>query len=95
MKASTSALTRRVARATPRRHGTRRQLGARPIRDAAYAIKGVLSAIAQEVQSVIPEAVRRGSDGYLRVYYDKLGLKFRTYRDWLSAGTKIPIGPSR
>ena len=50
MKASTSALTRQVARATPRR-GTRRQLGARRIRDAAYAIKGVLSAITQEVQS--------------------------------------------
>jgi Chaperone of endosialidase len=58
--------------------------------DAAY-----VGVIAQEVQAVIPEAVRRGSDGYLRVYYDKLGLKFRTYRDWLSAGTKIPIGPSR
>jgi hypothetical protein len=46
--------------------------------------------IAQEVQAVRPDAVTRGNDGYLRVYYDKLGLKFRTYRDWLSSGAQIP-----
>jgi hypothetical protein len=34
--------------------------------------------------------VTRGSDGYLRVYYEKLGLKFRTWRDWLGAGARIP-----
>ena len=38
----------------------------------------------------MPDAVTRGSDGYLRVYYDRLGLKFRTYRDWLAAGAQIP-----
>jgi hypothetical protein len=32
------------------------------------------------VQALMPDAVTRGSDGYLRVIYDKLGLKFRTYR---------------
>jgi len=46
--------------------------------------------IAQEVESVKPEAVTRGEDGYLRVYYDKLGLKFRTYKEWLADGAKIP-----
>jgi len=46
--------------------------------------------VAQEVESVKPEAVTRGSDGYLRVYYDKLGLKFRTYSDWLAGGARIP-----
>jgi hypothetical protein len=35
--------------------------------------------MAQEVQTVMPAAVLRGSDGYLRVFYDKLGLKFQTY----------------
>jgi hypothetical protein len=35
--------------------------------------------MAQEVQTVMPSAVLRGSDGYLRVSYDKLGLKFQTY----------------
>jgi hypothetical protein len=29
-------------------------------------------------------------DGYLRVYYEKLGLKFQTYRDWLASGAQIP-----
>jgi len=46
--------------------------------------------MAQEVQALIPGAVIRGSDGYLRVYYEKLGLKFRTYRDWLASGAQIP-----
>lgn len=47
--------------------------------------------MAQEVESVVPEAVTRGSDGYLQVRYETLGLTFRTYRDWLAAGAKIPV----
>jgi hypothetical protein len=45
----------------------------------------------------MPEAVTRGSDGYLRVYYHKLGLTFRTYRDWFAGGAQIPTrsGESR
>ena len=31
----------------------------------------------------MPDAVVRGRDGYLRVFYDKLGLKFETYDHWL------------
>jgi hypothetical protein len=42
------------------------------------------------VEAVRPDAVTHGSDGYLRVYYDKLGLKFRTYEDWLAGGAQIP-----
>jgi hypothetical protein len=38
----------------------------------------------------MPQAVTRGSDGYLRVYYEKLGLKLRTYSDWLAGDAKIP-----
>ena len=53
--------------------------------DRAYV--GVM---AQEVQAVMPEAVTQGSDGYLRVYYDKLGVKFQTYKAWLATGAKIP-----
>ncbi len=52
--------------------------------------KAYVGVMAQEVEQVVPGAVTRGSDGYLRVYYDKLGLKFRTYSDWLAAGAKIP-----
>ena len=46
--------------------------------------------LAQEVQKVRPEAVVRGSDGYLRVHYDQLGLKFQTYRLWTASGAQIP-----
>jgi hypothetical protein len=52
--------------------------------------KGYVGVIAQEVQAVIPDAVTRGGDGYLRVYYDKLGLKLRVYHDWLASGAQIP-----
>jgi hypothetical protein len=52
--------------------------------------KAYVGVMAQEVQRLTPEAVTRGSDGYLRVYYEKLGLTFRTYRNWLAAGAQIP-----
>jgi hypothetical protein len=47
--------------------------------------------IAQEVQTVMPDAVTRGQDGYLRVRYDKLGLPFQTYDQWIGSGAHIPI----
>jgi hypothetical protein len=52
--------------------------------------KAYVGVMAQEVLAVLPDAVTRGSDGYLRVYYDRLGLKFHTYHDWLAAGGRIP-----
>jgi Protein of unknown function (DUF3300) len=52
--------------------------------------KAYVGVIAQEVQAVVPDAVTRGGDGYLRVYYEKLGLKFRSYHDWLAGGAQIP-----
>ncbi len=52
--------------------------------------KPYVGVIAQEVQNLMPQAVIRGSDGYLRVDYEKLGLKFRTYDDWLAIGGAIP-----
>jgi hypothetical protein len=55
--------------------------------------KPYVGVIAQEVQSLVPEAVTRGSDGYLRVHYEQLGLKFRSYTDWLARGAKIPTPP--
>jgi hypothetical protein len=42
--------------------------------------------IAQEVAQIAPEAVTRGRDGYLRVYYDKLGVKFQRYDQWRASG---------
>jgi hypothetical protein len=55
--------------------------------------KTYVGVLAQEVQRVMPQAVTRGSDGYLRVYYDKLGLTMRTYGDWLASGANIPARP--
>jgi hypothetical protein len=52
--------------------------------------KVYVGVIAQEAQSVMPGAVTRGDDGYLRVDYQKLGIKFLTYRDWLAGGAQIP-----
>jgi hypothetical protein len=52
--------------------------------------KAYVGVMAQEVQAVRPDAVTRGGDGYLRVYYGRLGLQFRSYRDWLAAGAQIP-----
>jgi hypothetical protein len=34
--------------------------------------------------------VARGRDGYLRVRYDKLGVKFQTYEAWIAAGARVP-----
>jgi Protein of unknown function (DUF3300)/Chaperone of endosialidase len=54
--------------------------------DRAYV--GVM---AQEVQTIMPEAVVRGRDGYLNVAYDKLGLKLETYDRWIASGARIPV----
>lgn len=51
--------------------------------------KAYVGVIAQEVQTVMPGAVRRGRDGYLRVFYDKLGLKFDTYDHWFASGAQV------
>ena len=47
--------------------------------------------IAQEVERVRPEAVSRDREGYLRVRYDLLGLKFETYQQWLASGAQVPV----
>ena len=38
--------------------------------------------VAQEVEAIRPDAVTRGADGYLRVAYGRLGLRFMTWSDW-------------
>ena len=54
--------------------------------------KAYVGVMAQEVQTVMPTAVLRGSDGYLRVFYDKLGLKFQSYDQWTASGARVPAG---
>jgi uncharacterized protein DUF3300/endosialidase-like protein len=53
--------------------------------DRAY-----VGVIAQEVQQVMPQAVVRDREGYLRVYYDKIGVKFQSYEHWLASGARLP-----
>ena len=53
--------------------------------DQAY-----VGVVAQEVQTIVPEAVARARDGYLMVFYDKLGLKLQTYERWIASGARIP-----
>ncbi len=52
--------------------------------------KAYVGVVAQEVQAIRPDAVVRGPEGYLRVFYDKLGLKFQTYDEWISSGARLP-----
>jgi len=47
--------------------------------------------MAQEVQTVMPQAVVRDRDGYLRVFYEKLGIKFQSYEQWIASGARVPI----
>ena len=54
--------------------------------------KAYVGVMAQEVQQVMPGAVARGRDGYLRVYYDQLGVTFESYARWLGSGAQVPRG---
>jgi Ricin-type beta-trefoil lectin domain/Chaperone of endosialidase len=46
--------------------------------------------MAQEVQEIVPRAVSRGSDGYLQVDYDRLGLRFMTWDEWTQRHGAMP-----
>ena len=56
--------------------------------DRAYV--GVM---AQEVETVMPEAVVHDRDGSLRVLYDRLGIKFQTYDEWIARAPGYRPGP--
>ena len=45
--------------------------------------KVYVGVLAQEVQQVMPQAVVQGTDGYLRVFYEKLGVRFDSYDHWI------------
>jgi hypothetical protein len=42
--------------------------------------------MAQEVQKIVPRAVSRDRDGFLRVDYDQLGIGFMTWDDYVARG---------
>jgi hypothetical protein len=52
--------------------------------------KAYVGVIAQEVQTVEPEAVVVGRDGYFRVLYGRLGFKMQTYDQWIASGARVP-----
>jgi hypothetical protein len=52
--------------------------------------KAYVGVMAQEVQNSSPEAVVRGRDRYLRVFYEKIGVKFQSYDRWIASGARIP-----
>ena len=54
--------------------------------------KAYVGVIAQEVQAIMPQAVTRDRDGYLRVLYDKLSVTFQTYDHWIESGARVPTG---
>ncbi len=54
--------------------------------------KTYVGVMAQEVQTVLPGAVLRGGDGYLRVFYDQVGVRFQSYHRWVQAGARVPAG---
>ena len=56
--------------------------------------KAYVGVMAQEVQDLVPGAVVRGTDGYLRVYYEQLGFKMQTYDEWVASGSKLPATPA-
>src|SRR6478609_6319292 len=58
-----------------------------------YSEKAYVGVMAHEVQKVAPQAVRRGRDGYLRVFYEQLGLGFQTYKQWIASGAHLPTAP--
>ena len=45
--------------------------------------------MAQEVEKVMPEAVARGADGYLRVDYQRLGLRLMTWHEWTESSKAV------
>lgn len=53
--------------------------------------------MAQQVRAIAPEAVAPGSDGYLRVNYERLGLRLQTWDEWAAAGnlTSVLDSPAR
>jgi hypothetical protein len=52
--------------------------------------KAYVGVMAQEAQTAMPQAVARDRDGYLRVFYDRLGVTFQTYDHWITSGAKVP-----
>jgi hypothetical protein len=49
--------------------------------------------MAQDVQQIEPGAVWRDQDGYFVVDYDRIGVKFMTWKQWLRTGASSLSSP--
>ena len=50
--------------------------------------KVYVGVLAQEVERVMPDAVRRAPDGYLQVNYARVGVPMMTWDQWVEAGQR-------
>jgi len=50
--------------------------------------KVYVGVIAQEVERVMPDAVRRAPNGYLQVNYARVGVPMMTWEEWVEAGRR-------
>ena len=57
--------------------------------------KTYVGVMAQEVQMIKPDAVKRDRDGYFNVNYDRLGIKFQSYQRWVTSGAHVPATAQR
>jgi hypothetical protein len=54
--------------------------------------RAYVGVLAQDVQTIMPAAVTHGADGYLRVRYDRIGVKFESFDAWVASGAHVPEG---
>ena len=52
--------------------------------------KVYVGVLAQEVERVMPDAVRRAPNGYLQVDYERVGVPMMTWDEWVEAGQRQP-----
>ena len=51
----------------------------------AWSDQVYVGVMAQQVATIVPEAVHPGRDGFLRVDYSRLGLRLQTWDEWRAA----------
>jgi hypothetical protein len=49
--------------------------------------------MAQEVAEIVPDAVARDADGYLRVDYVRLGMNLQTWDEWTGSTRPVRFQP--
>lgn len=50
----------------------------------------MLASWRKKSKKIVPGAMVRGADGYLRVDYQKLGLRLMTWQEWTESEEAVP-----